>query len=96
MPEAAWSALAAVMAAALAAFTTHRIQRRKSDAETTEIVDRIAREWITTLQGEVVELRKRLDSRDHEVEALTDHVALLESHISQRKPPPPPARPRFV
>ena len=96
MPEPAWTALAAVMAAALASLTTWRIQRHKSEAETTEITDRIAREWLTRLEGEVVELRKRLDARDHEVEALTDHVALLESHIVLQKPPPPPPRPHFA
>lgn len=103
MPEPAWTAIAAVLAAALAAITTHRIQRRKADAETTEITDRIAREWLERLEAEVTELRKRLDARDREVAflhaaiaALNQHVVVLEDHINTRKPPPPPPRPRLA
>lgn len=95
MPEPAYAAAAVVIAAVAAFFAG----RRKNKAETSEIVDRIAREWITRLEAEVDDLRRQLTASDArhraEITAWVAHIGVLETHINDRKPPPPPARPSF-
>lgn len=97
MPESAWAALAAISAAALTAFIAPVFRRKHDAAETAEIVDRMAREWIARLEAEVADLRQQMENKDaaHRAEVSTwvQHVGVLENHINARKQPPPPPRP---
>ena len=95
MPEAAIAAVAVVITASV----TFLVSRPKSVAETTQIVDEIARQWIEELRDEITRLRVELDrvrrERAAEVYTYVHHIGVLESHINDRKPPPPPDRPPF-
>lgn len=108
MPDAAWTAFGIIAAAALAAFATlfgqgwwqrrqiARLTDAEADntsAETLEIVDRIARGWITELRDEVSRLRLRVIHVETERHERDTHIDVLEQHINDQKPPPPPPRP---
>lgn len=106
MPDPAWAALAVVISAAIA-FTGTVIARRGSapltaaqaaneDAETYEITDRIAREWIIELRAEVKRLSDLLDVEVAVRREQSKHIEVLEGWINARKPPPPPARPKLI
>ena len=79
-------------------------QADKANAETLEIVDGLAREWIERLErradeqaAEIAHLRLELDavkaSHVRDVAVWKRHVGVLEQHINDLKPPPPPPRP---
>lgn len=79
-------------------------QADKAEVETLQIVDDIARRWIEELRDKVAEqeqqivaLRAELISQRAahraEVQVLVKHIGVLEHHINDRKPPPPPAMP---
>lgn len=110
-PE-AWPPIAAVIVALITALASTTIvnrrhqarllaeQARAQSAETMEITDRIARQWIQDLRSEVNRLNGRLDDErrarqqvSDAARALEDHVGVLEDHINDQKPPPPPPRP---
>jgi hypothetical protein len=106
MSEPAWAALAVVVAAAIALTgtllsrkpntTLATAQAHNEDAETLEITDRIAREWIIELRAEVGRLNDRLDAEVAVRLEQDRHIEVLEAWINARKPPPPPIRPRFT
>lgn len=117
MTDPMWAALAVVVAALIAGTPGLVLWSRqrealeasaeRDEAETAEITDRIAREWIATLEARVNTLSARLDEecrlrREERAVSLQEkrdllaHIGDLESHINDRKPPPPPARPAIA
>ena len=58
------------------------------------IADRDA--LLTTVLGEVRELRERVERLEVWRDRARDHIDALEAHIWRGKPPPPPARPEGV
>lgn len=97
MPDAVYLIAAACLAAVVTAVATWLFSRRKNEAETYEITDRIARGWIEELRAEVANLRTEIatlkanNARD--VATLVNHIGVLETHITTGQPPPPPSRP---
>ena len=106
MPDAVWAAIAVVVSASIA-YLGGVYQRRgnaalvaaqaaNEDAETFEITDRIAREWIIELRAEVGRLNDRLDAEVAVRLKQDEYIEVLEAWINARKPPPTPIRPRFT
>lgn len=65
----------------------------RTAAETFEIAMRGIRAELVAIQNRAAELVVKLDMEVRNRRALNAHVDILEQHINDRKPPPPPTRP---
>lgn len=82
-----------VLGSAASAVIVAVIGRRQA-AEAT-LPDHFMRE-LERLAAEDARKRERLDAVEAYLIVLGDHIDVLEAHIWQQLPPPPPARPRFI